>query len=306
MKRMISKLIQKSWLEIQLFVQSYCSKSRLFLSLLAITFSLSNSSVYAIQFSVGDTLFVAYPSANIKEDAFIIGKVTRIDKKGDYQISVIDYVEGHDYGLSCVPMIKGQPGKAAGSVYGEGWEIWKDKTVLEAEKLDYLVSQKNVMTVEEGKHLFIERNNLYIVFGRWKSDAPMLTIDRIERAEREAVGAGIDNILPAFQLVKLHRKSFYGAYGRPYQSFETIKPLTVLLDSILSLLDQDPALNKAWRSKQRDWSVLSKDQRAYFLIEAIDKAVTDARDQLFEEGVEQAGLELVNGLKNRLKLLERK
>ncbi|GKT12347.1 MAG: hypothetical protein ISEC1_P1325 [Thiomicrorhabdus sp.] len=262
-------------------------------------------SVHAAGFTLGETVFVAFPAGNIKDDAFIIGKVTRIDKKGDYQISVLEYVEGHDYGLSCVPMLKKQTGNMEVSQYGEAWDVWRDKTILEAEKLDYLVSQESVMTLDEGKHLFIERNNLFIVFGRWKSDAPMLTIDRVERAEGEVRAAGLDELLPALQLVKLHRKSFYGEYGRPYLPFETIEPLNKLLDSVLVLFRQDVKLESQWRAKQRDWSVLAKDSRAYFLIEAIDKVVEDAKDQLYEEGVEQASKQSISGLKKRLGLLVR-
>lgn len=256
-------------------------------------------------FRIGETVFVAYPSGNIKDDAFIVGKVIGINEKGDYRISVLDFVEGHDYGLSCVPMVKKQNKQGIASEYGMGWELWQDTTTLEKEKLDYLVSRKDVMKLGVGKHLFIERNNLYIVFGRWKSDAPMLTIGRLIRAEKEAIDNQMKGILPALALVKMHRSSFYGDYGRPRQPFEVIKPLSELLSVILEGFEKEPALEAQWKSHNRDWKKISENMRVYFLIEAIDKIVEDASNQLHQEGVEQAGEQALKTLKAYLSQLKR-
>ncbi|MDX1351888.1 MAG: hypothetical protein R3254_02680, partial [Thiomicrorhabdus sp.] len=176
---------------------------------------------FADGFEVGETVFVAYPAANIKGDAFIVGKITAIMPNGDFKISVLDYVEGHDYGVSCVPMVKKEVGQHGDPV----WDLWTDTTKLEKEKLDYVVAQKDVMKLGNGKTYFIERNNLYIVFGRWKSDAPMLSASRISQAEQQAKANGLAEMIPAFQLAKLQRKSFYGDYGRPLMAFESIAPL---------------------------------------------------------------------------------
>jgi hypothetical protein len=263
------------------------------------------SGVYADSFKIGETIFVAYPSGNVKDDAFIVGQVKGINEKGDYQISVIEFVEGHDYGLSCVPMIKNQSKHITTSEYGSSWELWKDTTTLEKENLDYLVSQKEVMKLGVGKHLFIERNNLYIVFGRWKSDAPMLTIDRLGRAEKEAAENQMQGMLPALALVKLHRSSFYGEYGRPMMSFESIEPLNTLLSAVLETFSQDPALKTTWQARKRDWPKISADMRSYFLIEAIDKIVADATHQQYVQGVEKAGEKALNTLKYQLSQLKR-
>ncbi len=263
------------------------------------------SGAFADSFRIGETIFVAYPSGNIKDDAFIVGKVAGINEKGDYQISVIEFVEGHDYGLSCVPMVKKQSKQDIVSEYGLGWNLWQDTTTLEKEKLDYLVSQKDVMKLGVGKHLFVERNNLYIVFGRWKSDAPMLTLDRLIRAEKEAIENQMQDMLPALALVKLHRSSFYGDYGRPMMPFESIKPLSNLLSVILEAFEKEPSLEAMWKSRNRDWKKISENMRVYFLIEAIDKIVADAKAQQYAEGVEQAGELALNTLKSRLSLLKR-
>lgn len=263
------------------------------------------SQAYADSFQAGETVFVAYPSGNIKDDAFIVGKVVDINKKGDYRVSVLDFVEGHDYGLSCVPMVKKQSKQGIASEYGLGWDLWQDTTTLEKEKLDYLVSRKDVMKLGVGKHLFIERNNLYIVFGRWKSDAPMLTIDRLIRAEKEAIENQMKGMLPALALVKMHRSSFYGDYGRPRQPFETIKPLSELLSVILETFEKEPDLQAVWRSRNRDWKKISENMRVYFLIEAIDKIVEDASRQLYQEGVDQAGEQALKTLNTYLSQLKR-
>lgn len=276
------------------------------LCIVLFSFALSfTGSAYASPFKVGETVFVGYPASNIKDDAFIVGTVQAITKKGDYQISVVDFVEGHDYGVSCVPMVKYDNPQAISSEYGQAWELWQDTTTLNKEVLDYVVSKDDVMKLEEGKHFFIERYNLYIVFGRWKSDAPMLTIDRLTRAEREATGNQLSGLLPALALVKLHRSSFYGEYGRPLQPFESIAELNKALVSIIDTFAENDALKRLWTARNRDWKQISEDMQTYFLIEAIDKVVADADRQQYAEGVEQAGEEALNSLKSYLAQLKR-
>jgi hypothetical protein len=284
-------------------IQSITTKI-LFKAFLIMSLTLA-SQAYADSFGVGETVFVAYPSGNIKDDAFIIGKIQGINDKGDYQISVLDFVEGHDYGLSCVPMIKKQNSQAVASEYGQGWDLWQDTTTLEKETLDYLVSKADVMKLGHGKRFFIERNNLYIVFGRWKSDAPMLTIGRLIRAEQEAVDNQMEELLPALALVKLHRSSFYGEYGRPRQPFETIAPLNKALSAILELFAENKMLERVWMSHDRDWKKISDDMQVYFLIEAIDKIVADSIRQQYVQGFEKADEQALNILKHQLSQLKR-
>ncbi len=276
----------------------------LFKAFLVLSLALA-SQVYADSFRIGETVFVAYPSGNIKDDAFIIGKVQDINDKGDYQISVLDFVEGHDYGVSCVPMVKKENPQGIVSEYGLGWDLWQDTKTLEKEKLDYLVSKADVMKLGNGKRFFIERNNLYIVFGRWKSDAPMLTIDRLIRAEQEAVANQMEALLPALALVKLHRSSFYGEYGRPMQPFETIAPLNKALLAVLEIFAGDKDLQGVWKSRNRGWKKISADMRVYFIVQTIDKVVADAAQQQYQEGVEQAGEDALETLKLYLSQLKR-
>jgi len=282
--------MQKNWLSLFTLV----------LSLLFLNNAMASS------FKVGETVFVAYPEGNIKDDAFIIGKVKQVIPNGDYKISVLDYVEGHDYGVSCVPMVKNETSPDSKDEFSEVWELWTDTTKLEKEKLDYVVANQDVVELGYGKTSFIERNNLYIVFGRWKSDAPMLNVERINKAEKQAMAVGLEGMLPAFGLAKLHRTSFYGDFGRPLMAFEGIKPLTLALQEIEVLLAKDETLRTVWYAKQRDWKALSKDTRRYFLVEAIDKIVDDSKDQLYEEGVEEADPKDLEQLKQLLKRFKRK
>lgn len=267
--------------------------------------ALSFQSVYAKNFSKDEVVFVAFPAGNIKDDAFIIGKIKQVLKNGDYLLSVLDYVEGHDYGSSCVPMIKNEDPRATALGYDKGWEMWTDTTRLDTQKLDYVVPKENVMKLGAGKHYFVERNNLYIVFGRWKSDAPVLTVDRWNRAEREAKTVGLDELLPAFSIAKLHRQSYFADNNRPLYAFETIRPLSEMLQKAKEIMQGDKQLNQYWRAKRRDWQTISAHTQYYFLIEAIDKAVADAKYQLYEEGIENAGEEQLTRLKKLIAYFER-
>ena len=258
-------------------------------------------SANATMFTKGETIFVAYPAANIKDDAFIIGQVKQVMDNGDYRISVMDYVEGHDYGVSCVPMVKHE-----NNTTNEVWDMWTDTTKLETDKLDYVIKKTDALDLGYGKAHFIERNNLYIVFGRWKSDAPMLNIERLTEAQKHAKINGLASMNPAFELAKLHRASFYGDYGRPLMAFESIAFLVNALQSIEVVFAKDKQLEQAWSAKKRDWKSLAKNTKHYFLVEAIDKLVEDAANQLYEDGVEQAGAADLLLLKTLLKKYSRK
>jgi hypothetical protein len=267
----------------------------------ALMVGLHSSASLANGFKIGETVFVEFPAGNIKDDAFIVGTVTELAPNGDYQIAVIDFVEGHDYGVSCVPMAKKQNDQG----YGEGWAMWTDTKTLNSKELQYRVPKENVVNLNHGKQNFVERNNLYIVFGRWKSDAPMLTIDRLERAKNEANAVQLNDLNEAFDIAIAHRASFYGDFGRPYLPFETIAPLNQLVEKISTLLANDAVLKALWQAKTRDWPTISKNTRHYFLIEAMDKSLADAQSQLYKEGVDKADAVQMQSLKTTLSGLQR-
>ncbi|WP_321323239.1 hypothetical protein [Thiomicrorhabdus sp.] len=273
---------------------------------LAALFLMVTTLSHANEFNVGETVFVAYPAANIKDDAFIVGKVNRIMPNGDLKVSVIDYVEGHDYGVSCVPMGKNDTGKSIPSDTDNIWDLWTDTTKLDKEKLDYIVAKKDVLKLGRGKTYFIERNNLYIVFGRWKSDAPMLSAERMSEAEKQAQENGLAEMVPAFELAKLQRKSFYGDFGRPLMPFESVAPMVKALKAIQQQFNKDPSLKKDWFAKNRDWKKISKNTKRYFLIQAIDKIVEDAKNLVYEDGVEDAAPKDLEQLNKFIKELSRK
>jgi len=208
--------------------------------------------VSAKNFTMGEVVFAAFPVGNIKDDAFIVGKVKSQQDNGDYVVSLVDYVEGHEYASSCVPMAKTEDPVATAQGYEKGWEMWQDTTKLDVENLDYLVPKENVLELGYGKQYFVERNNLYIVFGRWKSDAPVMTLDRIERAQRESQAIGLEALVPVFDLVKYHRKVFYDSNNRPLYAFERIRPAIDMLQATQQILSQHPKLAKLWQAKQRN------------------------------------------------------
>lgn len=264
-----------------------------------------NLASHASNFKVGETVFVAYPAGNIKDDAFIVGKITKIMPDGDYLLSVIDYVEGHDYGVSCVPMTKYETTAGSDAELSQVWELWTDTTKLETEKLDYLVSKKDVMKLGYGKTYFIERNNLYIILGRWLSGAPMLNIEKIDMAIKTAKINRLEGMVPAFNLAKLQRKAFYGENGRPLYAFETIKPMVKVMQAIDQVFAEDPELKKLWFERPRNWKVLNADTRQYFLVQVIDQLYEDAWNQIYEEGLERADPEDLAQLKMYVKKYKR-
>ncbi|HEY9016914.1 MAG TPA: hypothetical protein VIM91_01100 [Thiomicrospira sp.] len=258
-------------------------------------------SAYAQTFSVGERVFIGFPSTTIRDDAFIVGEVTRVLESGDYQISVEDYVEGHDYGAFCTPVAVNLPDKE--SEYGDGWEQWEDTSKLNQPNLEYIVEAKNVMAYRAGQYEYIERNNTWVVFGRWMSDAPILAPERIERAKKTAESIGLAGMTEAFDLAIAHRFAFYEeGWGRPYWPYETVPALNGLLNKIDALFEQDPALKRLWQQKPRDQEEVKSSSRKFFLMTAIDKLVDDAYDQLYED-IEKADPAEVEALTKHLEAL---
>ncbi|MBE0493223.1 MAG: hypothetical protein IBX48_02680 [Thiomicrospira sp.] len=257
--------------------------------------------VYAQNFKLDDRVFVGFPSTTIRDDAFIVGKVTRVLESGDYQISVEDYVEGHDYGAFCTPVAINLPDRQ--SDYGEGWERWEDTRKLDQPNLEYIVTAENVMAYRTGQYEYIERNNTWVVFGRWMSDAPILAPERIERAKKTAESIGLEGMADAFDLAIAHRFAFYeNGWGRPYWPYETVSALNGLLDKVDALFEQDPALKRLWQQKPRAQEEVKASSRNFFLMTAIDKLVNDAYDQLYED-LEKADPEEVQALTKHLEAL---
>lgn len=256
---------------------SFKAKWGYFIALLVLVFN-----VQAREFNVGETVFVGIPSATIRDDAFIVGQVTQRLDDGDYQIRVEDYVRGHDYGSFCRPVavVEGD------SYYGKGWELWEDTTNLHHPKLEYVVSQASVMPYRTGQYHYIERNNNWIVFGRWMSDAPILAVERLRRAQNDAPQFGLEGLVPAYDLAILHRYAFYeDGWGRPYWPYETPEKINTYLDQVIELLAEDDELNALWRAqlRDRDRETIDSDMRTHFLIAALDKLVNDAYYQLYED-----------------------
>lgn len=254
----------------------------------------------AYQFKKGETVLVGFPAANIKDDAYIIGLVTGRSDQGDYQIHVKDYVAGHDYGVSCTPIVTSE------ALHGEQnpWEMWNDKTTLMmVEGVDYLVPADRVQKLAKGQMYFIDRYNVYVTYSRWKSQAPILPVDKLAMAQRDARLVDMEEMDSAFEIAKLNRLSFYeGNFGRPYWPWETLPHLIVKLDYIIQLLDKDAELNRLWRAKKRDWDKINQSQYWYFTIDAIDQAVDEARFQ-FDEDLTKAKAEDQTKLKTQLDYL---
>ena len=253
-------------------------------------------------FKVGETIFVGFPAANIKDDAFIIGLVTHVLPKDRYQIKVMDYVKGHDYGISCVPIAVDDQGSAS---VDKGWEMWENKKSLTQNGLEYIVDGKHVMPLAEGQHKFITRNNVYTNYQRWRSNAPMLSVDRLNIAENEARSVGLERMIPAFELAKKDRQAYYeGNFGRPYWPHEAVSRLPAVLKAVLDELKTQPELKKQWFAKQRDWKKINQDTYLCFTLDAIDKIVEDARytvEDADKSKVDPKALAEVNALLNQLK-----
>lgn len=259
---------------------------------------------FSATFKAGDTVLVSFPANNIKDDAYIIGIVEKVTAEGDYQITVRDYVQDHDYGLSCVPIAVNDKGQETDQ---SGWELWGDTKKLTNRGLQYVVPAEKVIKLNVGQMRFIDRYNVYITFSRWKDNAPVMPPEKLESTKQEAIAIEMEGMLPALDLAIKDRASYYDpANGRPYWSYETVPKLNQLLDHIIQTLDEDKELNQLWRAKKRDEVELNASMRTYFLVDAIDKSVDDAYDILWADEIEKTDPKALKRLKKKLKYLGKK
>jgi len=66
------------------------------------------------------------------------------------------------------------------------------------------------------------------------------------------------------------------------------------------LFEQDDELRQLWQSNVRDWKALPNNGQYYFLLEAIDKIISDAKDQLYEDGLEKVAPLVMQKFKENL------
>ena len=270
---------------------------RQFLYLAGSAFSRADDARY----KVGDQVMVFFPSPDIQHDAFILGIVKGRLADGRYRITVTDYVEGHDYGLSCEPLPP-EDTLQNESPYGKGWEAWDDTRRLHRDS-DYAVPADKLLPAARGRMYAISRNNVWTTFARWLSDAPVLYVDKLEQARDEAQKLGLKDMTTAFDLAIAHRRAFYSPEGAPYWPWQVVPHLVPLLDKALALLKKDARLRKYFYAKKRDWKAIRKSGYLLFTLEALDKIKHDALDELYEDGMDKVDPKVMQAVRQRLKAL---
>ncbi len=250
------------------------------------------------RFKVGDQVMVFFPAADIQKDAFILGIIKGFLPDGRVRLQVTDYVEGHDYGLSCEPL----PPPDATSEYGDGWETWQDPRKLRQD-IEYAVPADKLMPAGAGRMYAITRNNIWTKFARWLSDAPVLYVDELIQAQSEAAQVGLAALERPFALAIAHRQAFYAPEGRPYWPYEAAPRLVPLLEKVMGILEADPQLKQHFFAARRDWTRINQSTYLRFMLRALDKVVQDAHQLLYEEGLEKVDPGVLAQLRTQLRAL---
>lgn len=250
------------------------------------------------RFKVGDQVMVFFPSPDIQKDAFILGIVKGYLPDGRVRLQVTDYVEGHDYGLSCEPL----PPEDVSSEYGPGWQKWEDPGKLRQD-IEYAVPADKLMPAGDGRMYAVSRNNIWTKFARWLSDAPVLYVDELAQVKEEAKQLGLAELEVPFELAIAHRQAFYAPVGHPYWPYEVVPRLVPLLNKVQALLNNDPQLKHYFFAKKRDWKKINQSTYLLFTIRALDKIVHDAHNVLYEEGMDKVDPKVLRQVKQQLKAL---
>jgi len=89
-------------------------------------------------------------------------------------------------------------------------------------------------------------------------------------------------------------------------AFESIAPMVKTLKTVEKYINEDPSFKKQWFAKNRDWKVISKSTKLYFLMQAVDKILSDAKDLILEDGIEKAAPEDLKQLNHYINILTKK
>lgn len=182
-------------------------------------------------FEVGERVWIGLYSDNLQEDGYAVGEVEAVRPDGTLSVIIKQLVEGKGRTLygTCHP---------GGTSPLAGAEIIDDRR--EHLRLRKEMAPSEVQPWQEGKHEFMDREQLATVFDRWQSDTFGLTSYRLRLMADKARGLQLPQVAAALELAALEYDA-RGEQGFPLPLEVRLGRTAAMLEAVEARLESQPA-----------------------------------------------------------------
>ena len=226
---------------------------------------LFSASAQAYTPASGDRVWIDMPAINIDDDAYGQGKVTAIvnDKQSRVYIQSITASKAFSSGISCALNTNDTVG-------------WQTPDVLRTEK-EEVFSNLQLYPWAVGYNRYYERQNWLLTFLKWVDRHPVIERDRLTEGLRLVKERGMNDLARVSELMIMEYDAYQGANFAIYPIPKRLANTNVLLEQLQQRFAAEPKLKQLWFSAQRDFSGMNEDSYGFFMIQAIDKIIEDAK-----------------------------
>ncbi|MBD3767500.1 MAG: hypothetical protein IE928_06025 [Gammaproteobacteria bacterium] len=213
----------------------------------------------------GDRVWIDMPAINIDDDAYGQGKVTGIinDKQSRVYIQSITASKAFSSGISCALNTNDTVG-------------WQTPDVLRTEK-EEVFSNLQLYPWAVGYNRYYERQNWLLTFLKWVDRHPVIERDRLTEGYRIVKERGMNDLARVSELIIMEYDAYHGANFNIYPIPKRLANTNKLLEHLQQRFAAEPKLKQLWFAAQRDFTTMNEDSYGFFMIQAIDKIIEDAK-----------------------------
>lgn len=213
----------------------------------------------------GDRVWIDMPALNIDDDAYGQGKITALvnEKQSRVYIQSITASKAFSSGISCALNTNDTVG-------------WQTPDVLRTEK-EEVFSNLQLYPWAVGYNRYYERQNWLLTFLKWVDRHPVIERDRLTEGLRLVKERGMNDLARVSELMIMEYDAYQGANFNIYPIPKRLANTNQLLEQLQQRFAAEPKLKKLWFSQQRDFSSMKEDSYGFFMIQAIDKIIEDAK-----------------------------
>lgn len=214
---------------------------------------------------IGDRVWIDMPAINIDDDAYGQGKITSLvsDKQSRVYVQSITATKAFSSGISCALNTNDSVG-------------WQTPDVLRTEKEENF-SNLQLYPWAVGYNRYYERQNWLLTFLKWVDRHPVIERDRLTEGQRTVKERGMNDLAKVSELMIMEYDAYQGANFKIYPIPKRLTNTLVILEHLQKQLENEPKLKQLWFSQQRDFTSMNEDSYAFFMTQAIDKIVEDAK-----------------------------
>jgi hypothetical protein len=240
-------------------------KQKLVSTTLAIFLWLITSHVFAYSPQLDDRVWIDMPAINIDDDAYGQGKVVGLinEKQTTVYVQSITATKAFSSGISCALNTNDTVG-------------WQTPDVLRTEK-EEVFSNLQLYPWAVGYNRYYERQNWLLTFLKWVDRHPVIERDRLTEGQRLIKERGMLDLARVSELMIMEYDAYQGANFTIYPIPKRLANTNKLLEHLQQRFANEPKLKHLWFSKQRDFTSMNEDSYGFFMIQAIDKIIEDAK-----------------------------